>query len=384
MVPNRRRRILPRAHAQLLEWIKTHLHRGDVIDVYDVWPQPDVIVSDGAYGVGGFPGDPRTPDTLVDWYRPHAAAWSRRSHPATSLWFWNTEIGWALVHPLLVENGWEYVQAIVWDKGKAHIAGNVNGDTIRQFPVVTELCVLYRRRLTLPIPGGRWLPAKEWLRYEWQRAGLPLYRANEACGVKNAATRKYLTLDWHWYFPPPDAMAKLVEYANRHGQADGRPYFSLDGIKPVTTEEWARLRSPWTHQHGLTNVWSHPPVSGAERVRGNGRRLAPRVHRPTTQAALHLNQKPLIFMERVIRASSNPGAVVWEPFGGLCTGSVAAIHLNRTPYAAECVPDFYDQAVVRLVTALQRVKQAPLGGSNISSQDQIVTLQKDAEAQALI
>lgn len=34
--------------------------------------------------------------------------------------------------------------------------------------------------------------------HEWQRAGLPLYKANEACGVKNAATRKYLTQDWLW------------------------------------------------------------------------------------------------------------------------------------------------------------------------------------------
>ena len=39
-----------------------------------------------------------------------------------------------------------YVQSIVWDKGVAHIAGNVNSNTIRQFPVVvTEVCVFYRR-----------------------------------------------------------------------------------------------------------------------------------------------------------------------------------------------------------------------------------------------
>lgn len=47
-----------------------------------------------------------------------------------------------MVHPLLARHGFEYEQTIVWDKGVAHIAGNVNGATIRRFPVVTEVCVL--------------------------------------------------------------------------------------------------------------------------------------------------------------------------------------------------------------------------------------------------
>ena len=36
---------------------------------------------------------------------------------------------------------------------------------------------------------------QEWLRAEWRRTGLPWRAANEACGVSNAATRKYLTGD---------------------------------------------------------------------------------------------------------------------------------------------------------------------------------------------
>jgi site-specific DNA-methyltransferase (adenine-specific) len=95
------------------------------------------------------------------------------------------------VHPLLAEQGWEYVQTIVWDKGISHVAGNVNGDTIRQFPVVTEVCAFYRRRLELPTEDGV-LPARHWLRHEWKRAGLALNKANEAgCsspGVMTCAT----------------------------------------------------------------------------------------------------------------------------------------------------------------------------------------------------
>lgn len=331
-------------------WLGEHLHPGDALDAYSEWDSPSVIVSDGAYGVGGFPGDPRTPEGLAGWYEPHVAMWSKHAHPSTTLWFWNTEVGWATVHPLLVEHGWEYVESIVWDKGIAHIAGNVNGDTIRRYPVVTEVCVLYRRRLEFPTTEGV-MTAKRWLRFEWQRAGLPLSIANDVCGVKNAATRKYLTQDWLWYFPPPEHMAKLVNYANCHGPRGGRPYYSIDGQKPVTAIEWAALRHPWTHQHGLTNVWAHPPLNGSERFRGSGRRAAPRVYNPGKFATAHLNQKPLDFMRRILTAATRPGDVVWEPFGGLCSASVAAVDMGRIPFAAEVVPEFRDIAAQRLEAA---------------------------------
>lgn len=341
----------PITQAVAREWMESHLYPGDALDAYRTWPAPAAIISDGAYGVGGFPGDPRTPENLAAWYRPHVEAWSKYARPSTTLWFWNTEIGWANVHPLLAEHGWEYVQAIVWDKGIAHVAGNVNGDTIRRFPVSTEICVFYRRRLEFKSANGI-LTAKEWLRYEWQRAGLALSRANDACGVKNAATRKYMTQDWLWYFPPPEHMGKLVEYANRHGDPKGRPYFSLDGQRPVTTAEWASLRDAWNHEHGLTNVWSHPPLHGGERYRGNGKRVAPRIHNPGKNATAHLNQKPLLFMRRIISACTREGDVLWEPFGGLCSGSVAALSISREPFAAEPIADFHSLATQRLLEAM--------------------------------
>lgn len=346
--------ILGRVSAREVErWLNVHLFHGNVLHRYENWPAPSVIVSDGAYGVGGFLGDPRTPETLADWYRPHVEAWARFVTPATTLWFWNTEVGWATVHPLLVEHGWEYVELIVWDKGVAHVAGNVNGDTIRQFPVVTEVCAFYRRRLEFPSPDGTTMAARAWLRAEWQRAGLALAIANEACGVKNAATRKYLTQDWLWYFPPPEMMKKLVDYAQEHGDPAGRPYFSLDGKRPVTMKLWRSLRHPWTHQHAVTNVWALPPLNGKERYRGNGERSAPRVHKPGKNATDHLNQKPLEFMRRIVTACTEKGDVVWEPFGGLCSAAVAAVELDRDPYAAELVDGHVQTARERLGEALK-------------------------------
>ena len=81
-----------------------HLYRGDGLDTYADWPTPATIISDGAYGVGGFHGDPRTPEGLGEWYRPHIEAWSSAASLATTLWLWNTEVGWANIHPVLIVN----------------------------------------------------------------------------------------------------------------------------------------------------------------------------------------------------------------------------------------------------------------------------------------
>ena len=327
------------------------LHAGDAMKAYPKWPTPTVIMSDGAYGVRGFHGDTVGVEGLVDWYRPHVEAWSAAASPATTLWFWNTEVGWATVHPLLVEHGWDYVQTITWDKGISHIAGNVNGKTIRRFPVVSEIAVLYQRRFEVPGADGP-MPVQQWLRHEWQRSGIPLYKANEACGVKNAATRKYLTQDWLWYWPPGEMMERLATYANDHGTESGWPYFSLDGENAVTAKVWDALRYKWNHVHGLTNVWQRGPLHDSERLKGTLRRSAPRVYKPTSGSSAHLNQKPLEFMERLIHAVTDEGDVVWEPFGGLASASVAAVALGRVPYAAEIDKGFAKLGRERLELAV--------------------------------
>lgn len=120
---------------------RVHVWHGDSRELCRDWPAPDVIISDGAYGVLGFEGDTADPDELGSWYEPHIAEWSKKAKPSTTLWFWNSEVGWATVHPVLQKYGWKYVNANIWNKGKSHVAGNVNTQTIRRFPVVTEICV---------------------------------------------------------------------------------------------------------------------------------------------------------------------------------------------------------------------------------------------------
>ena len=233
------------------------IHLGRAEHHYASWPTPTCIIADGPYGVSGFPGDVHTPASLADWYAPHISTWSERATPQTTLWLWNTEVGWASIHPLLLANGWEYRCCHIWDKGLGHIAGNANTRTLRKYPVVTEVCAQYVKAAQFLVDGEQF-SMQQWLRHEWRRAGLPLRVANDACGVRNAATRKYLTADHLWYYPPVEMFAKLASYANEHGAPAGRPYYSIDGKAPSHPPVGPRCAP------SFTATWASP-MSGANR-----------------------------------------------------------------------------------------------------------------------
>lgn len=307
---------------------------GDSLDQYTSWAPPQVIVSDGAYGILGFEGDTSDHVGVAEWYEPHIKAWSEHATAQTTLWFWNSEIGWAVTHPVLERHGWRYQNANVWNKGKAHIAGNVNTGRIRRFPVVTELCVQY---VFEPRING--LTLQRWLYSEWKRTGLVFRKANEACGVADVATRKYLDQGHLWYYPPPEMFDRLSQYANAHGNPAGRPYFSRDGVLPLTLEEWAAMRSTFNCPMGVTNVWDRNPLKGAERVK------VPEL----SGKAVHLNQKPLDLMRQIIQASSDFGHVVWEPFGGLFSAALAAKQTGRQAFAGEIDSTYFQLGLSRFV-----------------------------------
>lgn len=313
---------------------KANIYFGDSLEFYDDWPTPTVIISDGAYGILGFNGDTPNPQHLKEWYLPHVEAWSRRASYQTTLWLWNTELGWATLHPLLEEYGWKFVALHVWDKGKAHIAGK-NTSNLKHLPIVTEVCAQYVRE---PWISGKTI--KEWLLDEWKRAGLKKSTANQAAGVKNAASRKYLDQGHLWYPPPPEAFERMVRFANEYGSPEGRPYFSLDGKRPISREEWLTLFPKFHPIQGWTNVWHRPPLKGKERV--------------AKKKSAHLNQKPLDLTQLIIQLTSDPGDIVWEPFGGLFTGVLAAALLDRVGYGSEIDPEYYDLGAERLISGLTR------------------------------
>jgi len=102
----------------------------------------------------------------------------------------------------------------------------------------------------------------------------------------------------------------------------------------MTEQEWAEMRSIFNCPMGITNVWDRNPLKGSERVKVDGK-------------AAHLNQKPLDLMAQIIAASSNDSGVVWEPFGGLFSASLAARQLGRKSFASEIDTTYYQIGLQR-------------------------------------
>ena len=325
------------------------LYSGDALSFYPSWGTPTVIISDGPYGVKGFPGDLVNADGLGAWYEPHIIEWAARSTPQTTLWFWNTELGWAKVHPFLEKHGWEYKACCVWDKGMSHVAGNVNTKTLSKLPVVSEVCVQYVRKAEFSNAGITY-SMQEWLRHEWERTELPFSKTNDACGVKDAATRKYFTKCHLWYMPPADAFVQIAAYANRYGNPAGMPYFSVDGNRPLTHEEWRAYRAKFYCPIGLTNIWSESQLNGKERLKKGAK-------------AVHYNQKPLKLIETTISISSDEDDVVWDPFGGLFTTAIACYRQKRQCYSAEIRPEMYQKALEYVLSILNQPQQLVIEGS---------------------
>lgn len=90
-----------------------------------------------------------------------------------------------------------------------------------------------------------------------------------------------------------------------------------EGLWSAYRREWDRIRAPFELPPGVTNVWDHPHVQGPERLVG------------ADGKPLHPCQKPLVFARRIVEASTRPGELVLEPFGGTFRVAVACEDIAR-------------------------------------------------------
>jgi site-specific DNA-methyltransferase (adenine-specific) len=225
---------------------------------------------------------------------------------------------------------------LTWNKGMGALAGRLDTEKIRCWPDVTEVCGVYQRDAwmlstcagsEIAYAAGRdernWI--RPWLLAEWTRAGMKARDADTALGTSGMAGHYFQPSQWS--LPTWDAYKKLAAYAEVKGMAG---IFVKDGF-PDLQSTYDHLRAEYDHLRaeyeaarcffrlpvGVTNVWDHPQVSGAERLTG-----------PDGQA-LHPCQKPLLFAERMVQASTRPGDRVIVPFGGTCRIATYLERLRR-------------------------------------------------------
>ncbi|MCI9411261.1 MAG: adenine-specific DNA-methyltransferase [Eubacterium sp.] len=68
----------------------------------------------------------------------------------------------------------------------------------------------------------------------------------------------------------------------------------------------------------------------------------------------HPTQKPEALVERIIRASSNPGDVVLDPFSGSFTTSAVAVRLGRIGVGIDLNEEYYEMGLRRTGIATER------------------------------
>ena len=61
----------------------------------------------------------------------------------------------------------------------------------------------------------------------------------------------------------------------------------------------------------------------------------------------HPTQKPEAMLERVIRASSNPGDIVLDPFSGSFTTSAVAVRLGRNAVGIDLNREYFEMGIRR-------------------------------------
>lgn len=90
-----------------------------------------------------------------------------------------------------------------------------------------------------------------------------------------------------------------------------------------------------------------PALYNSEKVPGNVWEI-PRVRYRMEEYENHPTQKPVALLERIIRASSNPDAIVLDPFSGTFTTSFVAQQLGRKSIGIEIDEEYVKIGLSRL------------------------------------
>jgi site-specific DNA-methyltransferase (adenine-specific) len=194
-----------------------------------------------------------------------------------------------------------FVNEITWKRTHAH------GDSKRQFANVSDTILFYAKTPQYKFNPQYGPYSQEYIdkyfRYKDENG-----RRYQTVSLRSPNPRPNLTYDYKGYKPHPNGWAVSREKME-HLDVEGRLQFPQ---KPGGT---VRLKRYLDELPGvlMSAVWTDiPPINAM---------AAERLGYPT--------QKPLPLLERLIKASSDPGDVVLDPFCGCGTAIAAAQKLER-------------------------------------------------------
>ena len=288
-----------------------------------------LVYCDGPYGLEFGDWDMAKGKDLVEWYRPFFDSFDRICMPSCNLVVWGRSDSWAWLHCELINRGWKFAGSAVWAKPSCF---QMRSDpaVCRSWPQSHEQFGIHRRdeletdtcasTVVAYAAGGsdeNWI--RVWLRQQWEDAGFSLSEADTALGTRGMAGHYFGKSQWS--LPTLKAFMTLGKYAQENGKRkDGLPWFihpssvscdlhdsykSLQGSWEELqksyqhlADEFERMRAPYNWEKMVGSVWN-------ERT-------------PTARATRHGHpcEKAPSLTRRLIEVLSNPGDVVFEPFGG--------------------------------------------------------------------
>jgi len=286
------------------------LLQGDCLELMRALPDRsvDLIATDPPYyKVKGEAWDRQwdTPAAFLAWFDLIAEQWQRILRPNGSLYTFAWP-GIAAEIEVLIKQRFNVLQRITWAKPPFSTKAEMNAkEAQRSFFPVSEAIIFAEHN---------------------NPAGALIAAARKARGLSRAQVAAVVGVD-----------SRLVQ---KWEESDPRGQRSM-----MTPQQWATvadlltIRETYEDVHRPFNVTADVPYTDVWTYPTVGRRVGK-----------HPCEKPETMMEHIIRASSRPGAVVFDPFMGSGATGLAALKLGRRFIGMEADPVYFKSASEKLVS----------------------------------
>lgn len=252
----------------------------------------------------------RTEDDYLGWAENWIAELSRVAKPNSSFWLFGYVKLLSKILPIAEKHHFVFRQQIVVDKGMRSISGRATKN-YKMFPTTTESIFFFVKNNQPNI--------KKFLKQRQEELGFTAKELNDKLGMKSnggGVWSLYTGENILAQIPTKEVWEKLQEILN----------FKID---------YSQVNFVFNTEMGLSDVWRDINFYEEDRE--------------------HSTQKPVKLIERLIKASSNEGMLVLDPFLGSGTTAIAAKQLNRNFIGIEIDKEYCDYAKKRLGTVQKKL-----------------------------
>jgi adenine-specific DNA-methyltransferase len=330
------------------------LHCGDCLEVMAGMDADsvDAIVTDPPYfKVKNESWDQQweNPTTFLEWVGRLCEQFERILKPNGSLYFFASPQMAARVECEIAKR-FNVLNSIAWRKGAQSLSAvgwcqKTKKEEIRQWIPVTERIIFaehygadnmakgeagYEAKCD-QLRGFVFEPLRAYLAGEWDRAGLTRTDADKAT---NSFMSGHYMSRVQWTLPTKEKYEQLRAYANRDGgEYLRREYEYLRREYEDLRREYEDLRRPFsvTARDQWADVWDFDPTPA--------------------YPGKHPCEKPQPLLCHILKASTRPGAVVFDPFFGSGSLAVACRKLGRRFIGIDSSPEYHALACRRIEAA---------------------------------